>query len=71
MLQAQDPGIWKVRLESQDVANVRSAPGVDCLVLVADDADVAAWLRQQTHDLVLRPIRVLVLVDHHVVVSAI
>ena len=59
----------EVLLELQNVLDVRAAPGVDALVFVADDADVLLRPGEQLHQLVLRTIRVLVLVDEQVTVA--
>ena len=53
-------------LERQDVANVRAAKLVDALVVVSHDAEVAVAPGQLLDHDVLRPVRVLVLVDHDV-----
>jgi hypothetical protein len=53
-------------LEVHDVAQIRAAPFVDRLVGIADDAKVAVHAGQERDEQVLRAVRVLVLVDHHV-----
>jgi hypothetical protein len=53
----------EVLLEVEDVADVRAAPAVDRLVVVADHHQVAVRRRQQLQEPVLRAVRVLVLVD--------
>ena len=50
----------------QNVGDVRAAEAVDALVVVADHADVAMAVRKQPHQLVLHPVRVLILVDEDV-----
>ena len=55
-----------VRLEVEDVADVRAAPAVDRLVRVAADGQVPVEGREVPHEQVLDPVRVLVLVDKHV-----
>ena len=57
-------GVGKVVLEVEDVAQVGAAPLVDRLVGVADDAQVAVHADQLLDQQVLRPVGVLVLVDH-------
>ena len=56
----------KIMLEAQDIVDLRPAPAIDRLVVVADAADVAAALRQQSQPEILRDIRVLVLIDEDV-----
>jgi hypothetical protein len=45
LLQVDDARIGEVALEVEDVAQVGGPPGVDLLVGVADDADVAVAAR--------------------------
>ena len=71
LLQADDAGLGKVLLELQDVADVGAAPGVDALVLIADRADVVLAARQHAHQLVLRAVGVLILVNQDVAVAAV
>jgi hypothetical protein len=66
-LQLDDARARVVALEVEDVADVGAAPAVDRLVLVADDGDAAGAPRQQAHQPVLDAVRVLELVDQHVV----
>jgi hypothetical protein len=66
LLQAQHARAREVVLEVQDVLDVGAPPGVDRLVLVADDGHVASRSHQVPDQLVLRAVRVLVLVDEDV-----
>ena len=66
LLHQEDRRVGIVALEVQDVLDRRAAPRVHALVGVADDADVAVPRRQHVHQLVLRAVRVLVLVDQDV-----
>ena len=59
-----------VSLEPEDVLDVRSAEGIDRLIIVADDEQVAVLVRQQLQPAVLGAVRVLVLVDQHVAEGA-
>ena len=59
-----DRDFRKVVLEIENVAEVGAAPLVDRLIRIADDREVAVHLRQAPDQQVLRPVRVLVLVDH-------
>ena len=71
LLQADDHGARKIALEIQNVADVRAAPAVDRLILVAHHGDVVALARQQAHQLVLAAIGVLILVHHQEFVAAV
>ena len=62
-LQTDHLGAGKVLLEAQDVADLRAAPAVDRLVVVADAADVLVTLCEQAQPEILRHVGVLVLVD--------
>ena len=66
LLHQEDGGVRVVPLEIQDVLDRGASPGVDALVGIADDTDVAVLLREHVHELVLRSVRVLVLVDQDV-----
>ena len=65
-LQTHDLGARVVLLEGEDLGDVRSAPSVDRLVVIAHDAQVAVPIRQLAQDLVLGFVGVLVLVHVHV-----
>src|SRR5204863_7808282 len=47
-------------------ANVGTTPPVDRLIVGANDTEIAVAAREQLHELVLRAVRVLVLVDEQV-----
>ena len=66
LLEPHDLRVGVILLELEDVLDVGPAPGVDRLVRVADDADVAVPQRQRVGDDVLGVVRVLVLVDQDV-----
>ena len=59
-----DRRFGKVLLEVEDVPQVGAAPLVDRLIGIADDAQVAVDFGQPPDQQVLRPVRVLVFVDH-------
>ena len=63
LLELDDGGVGPVAFEVEDVAQVRAAPRVDRLVVVADHAQVAMAGGQRLDPQVLRPVGVLVLVD--------
>ena len=56
----------KILLEAQDVFDIRAAPGVDRLIVVADTAQIAVGLSDEPEKQILDDIRVLVLVDQDV-----
>ncbi len=63
LLELDHRGIGVVGLEVEDVAQVRAAPAVDGLIVVAHHREVAVLLREQLDPQVLGPVGVLVLVD--------
>ena len=63
LLQLDDRRVGVVALEVEDVAQVRAAPAVDALVVVADDGEVVVLAARAADPEVLRAVRVLVLVD--------
>ena len=66
LLQAHDQRAGEIALEFEDVLDLRAAPRVDRLVVVADAADVLVLLREQPQPQILRDVGVLVLVDQHI-----
>ena len=62
-LQLHDGRVGIVALEVEDVPDVRAAPAIDRLVVVTDDREVPVPGRERPDPQVLRPVRVLVLVD--------
>ena len=66
LLEDDDARFREVVLEVEDVADVGGAPGVDRLVGIADDADVAVARGPLLGQHVLRDVRVLELVDEDV-----
>ncbi len=71
LLQANGLRFGKVFLELEDVADVRTAPAVDALVLVSNNANIVMIAGEKLHQLVLRTVGVLVLVDHDVAEAAV
>ena len=67
-LQPHHRRLGVVFLEVQDLGDVGAAPGIDRLVVVPHHAHVAVLFADPPHDLVLRPVGVLVLVDEQVLV---
>ena len=58
--------VWKDLVEIQQILDVRAAPGVDRLVRVAHDEEVAVIAAQHLHQLILQRVDILKLVDHDV-----
>ena len=63
LLELDDRRLGVVALEVEDVLDVRAPPAVDRLVVVPHHAQVPVGRRQRPDPQVLRPVRVLVLVD--------
>ena len=59
-----DPGLGKIGLEIENVAEVGSPPFVDRLIRIADDAQVAVDIGEMADQQVLRPVGILIFVDH-------
>ena len=66
LLEADGRRLREIAFEIEDVAEVRAAPLVDRLVGIADDREVAVDFGEAANQQVLRPVRVLILVDHDV-----
>src|SRR3984957_10652057 len=65
-LKPDDFRAGEILLEAQDVIDIRAAPAVDRLIVVADAADIVAALREQFQPQILDRVRVLILVDEHI-----
>ena len=63
LLELDDRRVGVVALEVEDVAQIRTTPAIDRLVVVPDDREVPVLRGEGTDPEVLRPVRVLVLVD--------
>ncbi len=70
-LQPDDCGAGKIPFEFQDVLDLRTAPGIDALIVVADAADVFMGLGQQPQPVILHQVGVLVFVDQDVAEGAV
>ncbi len=57
----------KIFLKTQDVADFRAAPAIDGLILIADDANVFVFLREQAQPQILRDVRVLIFIHQKIV----
>ena len=66
LLEPDDLRAGEVLFEAQDVGDLRAAPGIDRLVVVADAAEVAARLGEQPQPVVLALVGVLIFVDEDV-----
>ena len=60
----------EIALESEDVLDIGVPPRIDGLIRIADDAEIGALTGNDPSQLVLRPIRVLPLIHHHMVIAA-
>lgn len=63
LLQLDNPCIRKILFKIENVANVRAAPAVNRLVVIADNTQISALRSQQTHKHILRIVRILILID--------
>src|SRR5690606_39077381 len=68
-LEPDDAGAREIGLEAQDVADLRAAPAIDRLVVVANAADVPVPLGEQAQPEILGHVGVLVLVHQDVAES--
>ncbi len=66
LFEADDLGAGKVAFEFQDIFDLRAAPRIDRLVVVADAGDVLALLREQAEPEILDAVGVLIFVHHDV-----
>ncbi len=71
LLQANGDRTRKIALEVEDIPDIGPAPAVDGLVLITHHADILAVLGEQTHELVLAAVGVLILIHHDEFVAAV
>ena len=62
LFELDNAAVREILLEFQNVADIRAAPAIDGLIVVADDAHVMPLARQQAHEHILRVVRILILV---------
>ncbi len=68
LLELDDFDFGKMFFHVEQVGNFRAAPAVNALVVIADDAEIAMFLREQVDEFELRGVGVLVFVDHDVAI---
>ncbi len=66
LLQLDNRRIGIILFKIQNVSNIRAAPAINRLVIIAHNAQVMTFRRQKSHQLILRIVRVLILVHHNV-----
>ena len=66
LLQLDDLCLWKIPLKTKNVADVRTPPLVNTLVIIADDTQIFMSRCQHFYNLILDVICILVLVHHDV-----
>ena len=70
LLESNHDRFGVVSFKVEDVGDICATEGIDRLIVIPDDGEVAVLLRQQAQELVLRPVRVLVFVNENVAESA-
>ena len=65
-IERDDRGLGIVFLEIEDVLDIRLAPAIDRLVIIADDKNIIVFFRQKIDEQILRIIGVLILVHHDI-----
>ena len=68
IFQADHRGLGPIVFEIQYVANFRSSPSIDGLIIIANHAKVAVIDRERSDDTVLATVRILIFVNEHVIV---
>ena len=66
LLQLDDRSFRKIFFVVQNIVDICAAKFVDRLIIVADDTQVAVFVRQQTNQLKLRRVGILILIHHNV-----
>ena len=62
LLELNDLGVREILFKIQNIADIRAAPAVDGLVVVADHTKISALLGQQAYKHILRVVGILILV---------
>ena len=68
LLQLDDLDLGKMLLQVQQIGHLRSAPAVNALVIIADDAKVAMFLGERMDQFKLGGVGVLIFVHHHILI---
>jgi len=68
-LEPHDPHAGVILLKLEDVIQIGAAPPINRLVGIASHCEIWMVGRQRPQDYVLRAVRVLILVDEHILVS--
>ena len=66
LLQLDDGGVGEILFKIENVADIRTAPAVDALIVIAHDAKVAALLRKELYQRILGKVGILVFVHVHI-----
>ena len=69
MLKLDHLHIWEIFIEIEQIGHLGTAPPVNALVVVADDAEVSVLPGQAMNQLELRVVGVLILVHHDVAIT--
>lgn len=66
LLQLDDGGVGEILFKIENVADIRTAPAVDALIVIAHDAKVSALLRKELYQRILGKVGILVFVHVHI-----
>ena len=70
LLQLNYGCIGKILFKIQNIADIRAAPAIDGLVVVAHHAQVAAFTGNQAHQLILGVVGILIFIHMHILKAA-
>ena len=70
LLQLDHRCVGKVLFKIQDIADIRAAPAIDGLIVVAHHAQVAAFTGNQAHQLILGVVGILIFIHMHILKAA-
>ena len=70
LLQLDHRRVGKVLFKIQNVADIRAAPAIDGLVVIAHHAQVAAFAGNQAYQLILGVVGILIFIHMHILKAA-
>ena len=69
LFQLNDFDLRIILLQIENIGNLRPAPAVDALVVIAHHAHIPVFLGEQMHQLVLGGVGVLILIHRHILIA--
>ncbi len=65
-LQLDNPGMWKILFKLQDIADIRTSPAIDGLIIISYHTDILTGIRQQLNQHILGKIGILIFIYQYI-----